>query len=194
MDIKKLNAIIEKVKEDVGDGLLSTDIWNAADGQAIAGYNSNPKATALMNRMIAITNETLTDAKFPLLNRYFIHHLEGDHLAITTFIGNYRWGMMIDLKKTQLGLLLNVVIPEVMEAIKEIVASAGDTKKDHPPEKKALSPAEKKEKEKEEKKAEKEREKAEKEKEKQKKEKEKKAKDKREEEEEEKEPKMTPAW
>ena len=133
MDIKKLNAIIEKVKEDVGDGLLSTDIWIAADGQAIAGYNSNPKATALMNRMIAITNEALTDAKFPLLNRYFIHHLDGDHLAITTFIGDYRWGMMIDLKKTQLGLLLNVVVPEAMDAIKEVVASTGDTKKDHPP-------------------------------------------------------------
>ena len=122
MDIKKLNAIIEKVKEDVGDGLLSTDIWTAADGQAIVGYNSNPKATALMNRMIAITNEALTDAKFPLLNRYFIHHLEGDHLGMTTIIGNYRWGMLIDLKKTQLGLLLNVVVPKVMDSIKEAVA------------------------------------------------------------------------
>jgi hypothetical protein len=122
MDVKELNAIIEKARKNLGDGLMSCDIWTAAGGQALAGYNSNPKATALMNRMIAITNEALTDAKFPLLNRYFIHHLEGDHLAMTTFIGDYRWGMMIDLKKTQLGLLLNVVVPEVMDAIKETVA------------------------------------------------------------------------
>jgi hypothetical protein len=122
MDVKELNAIIEKARKNLGDGLMSCDIWTAAGGQALAGYNSNPKATALMNRMIAITNEALTDAKFPLLNRYFIHHLEGNHLGMTTIIGDYRWGMLIDLKKTQLGLLLNVVVPEVMDAIKETVA------------------------------------------------------------------------
>lgn len=123
MDIKKLNTILEKVKKELGDGLLGTDIWLATDGQAIAGVNPNPKASALMNRMVLITNEALKDAKFPLLNRYFIHHLAGDHLGMTTLIGEYRWGMLIDLKKAQLGLLLNVVVPETMDAIKEAVAS-----------------------------------------------------------------------
>ena len=47
----------------------------------------------------------------PLLNRYFIHPLDGDHLGMTTIIGNYRWrGSLINLKKAQLGLLLNVVV------------------------------------------------------------------------------------
>jgi hypothetical protein len=123
MDIKKLNAILEKVKKELGDGLLGTDIWLAADGQAITGINPNPKATALMNRMVNITNDALKDAKFPLLNRYFIHHLAGDHLGMTCVIGDYRWGMLVDLKNAQLGLLLNVVVPEAMDAIKEVVAS-----------------------------------------------------------------------
>ena len=123
MDIKKLNTILEKVKKELGDGLLGTDIWLATDGQAIAGVNPNAKAAALMNRMVSITNEALKEAKFPLLNRYFIHHLAGDHLGMTTIIGEYRWGMLVDLKKAQLGLLINVVVPEAMDAIKEAVAS-----------------------------------------------------------------------
>jgi hypothetical protein len=123
MDIKKLNEILEKVKKDLGDGLLSTDIWVVADGQAIAGFNSNPKATALMNRMVSITNEALKDAEFPLLNKFFLHHLEGEHIGMTTLIGDYRWGLLVDAKKAQLGLLLNVVVPETMDAIREAVAA-----------------------------------------------------------------------
>ena len=123
MDIKKLNEILEKVKKELGDGLIATDIWVAADGQAIAAINPNPKASALMNRMVNITNDALKDAKFPLLDKYFLHHLEGEHIGMTTLIGDYRWGMLVDGTKAQLGLLLNVVVPETMEAIKEVVSA-----------------------------------------------------------------------
>lgn len=123
MDIKKLNSILEQAKKDLGGGLLSTDIWFAADGQSIVGFNSNPKATALMNRMVNVTNEALKDAQFPLLGKYFLHNLEGEHIGMTTLIGDYRWGMLIDGNKVQLGLLLNVIVPNTMAAIKEAVAT-----------------------------------------------------------------------
>jgi hypothetical protein len=123
MDMKKLNSILEKVKKDLGDGLLSTDIWVGADGQSIAGINPNPKASALMNRMVNVTNEALKDAQFPLLGKYFLHHLEGEHIGMTTLIGDYRWGMLVDAKKAQLGLILNVIVPNTIDAIKEAVAA-----------------------------------------------------------------------
>ena len=43
MNVKQLNEIIKEVKEDLGDALLSTDIWAAADGQIIAGTTPQPK-------------------------------------------------------------------------------------------------------------------------------------------------------
>jgi hypothetical protein len=123
MDIKKLNAIVEKVKKDLGDALIATDIWTTADGQSLAGFNPQPKATALMNQMVKRTNEALKEAKFPLLNRYFIHHLEGNHIATTTIIDdNHGWGILIDANKVQLGIFLNVVVPETMDAFKAVVA------------------------------------------------------------------------
>jgi hypothetical protein len=68
MDVKKLNEIIQQLKKDLGDALLACDVWAAADGQPIVGLNPQPKASALMNRMILLTNEALKDAEFPLLN------------------------------------------------------------------------------------------------------------------------------
>jgi hypothetical protein len=123
MDVKKLNEIIQQLKKDLGDALLACDVWAAADGQPIVGLNPQPKASALMNRMILLTNEALKDAEFPLLNRYFLHHLEGEHIGMTNFIGDYNFGVLIDAQKAQLGLLLNVIIPKAVDAIKEALAA-----------------------------------------------------------------------
>jgi len=76
-----------------------------------------------MNRMVKLTNEALKEAKFPKLNRYFIQHLDGNHIATTAIIGDYHcWGILIDANKVQLGMFLNVIVPETMDAIKEAVA------------------------------------------------------------------------
>jgi hypothetical protein len=37
--------------------------------------------------------------------------------------GDYQWGILVDTKKVQLGLLLNVFIPKTMDAIREALAA-----------------------------------------------------------------------
>ena len=123
VDIKKLNKIIENLKEDCGDGLLATDIWAAADGQVLAGYNSNPTAAALANKQRSNINQALKDSKFPKLDRYFLLHLEGDLIIMNMAIGDYYWGMLFDEKKFQLGLLLNVVVPKTTNALHEAIST-----------------------------------------------------------------------
>jgi hypothetical protein len=122
MDIKKLNKIIEDLKEDCGDGLLATDIWATADGQIITGHNSNPKAAALAARQREHINQALIDSKFPELDRYFLFHLKGDLVVMNISLGDYMWGVLFDEKKVQLGLILNVVLPKTLDAFQEAVA------------------------------------------------------------------------
>lgn len=123
MDAKKLNEIVKNFKKELGDALIATDIWVTADGQSLAGYNTQPAAAALFNRIALIINDALKGANFPLLNRYYLLHLEGGHTSAAMQFGDYQWGILVDTKQVQLGLLLNVHIPNTMEAIREALAA-----------------------------------------------------------------------
>lgn len=123
MDAKKLEEIVKNFKKELGDALLATDIWTSADGTIIVGINPQPKAAALFNRISMLINDTLKGSKFPLLNKYYLTHLEGGNIAATMLFGDYQWGVLVDVKQVQLGLLLNVHIPNTMEAIKEALAA-----------------------------------------------------------------------
>jgi hypothetical protein len=123
MDVKKLNAIIKELQKELGDALLATDIWTTADGQIVVGLNPQPAAAALFNRMTVIINDALKASKFPLLDKYFLVHLEGNHIGMSMPLGDYQWGWLLDAQKAQLGLILNVVVPRTIDAIKEAVAA-----------------------------------------------------------------------
>jgi CheY-like chemotaxis protein len=118
MDIKKLNAVIKNLTEDLGDALITTDIWAVADGQSIAGYKSNPKAAALFNRMGKLLNNALQGSKFPGIDRHYMFHLKNDTIMMGMPLGDYQWGLLVDAKKAQLGLLMNVIIPNTIAALK----------------------------------------------------------------------------
>ena len=123
MDVKKLEEIIKGLQKELDDALLSTDIWTTADGQILAGINPQPAAAALFNRMTGIINNALKYSGFPLLNKYFLVHLEGGHIGMSMPLGDCQWGWLLDAKKAQLGLILNVVLPKTIDAINEAVAA-----------------------------------------------------------------------
>ena len=119
MNVKKLKEAIEVQKQNLGDGLLATDIYASADGQSLIGYNSNPQACALFNRITEMLGTALKDSNFPRLSGYYILNLDGGHMVVVLPMGEYQWGMLIDTNKTKLGLLLNVAIPKMMTSFEE---------------------------------------------------------------------------
>jgi hypothetical protein len=123
MDVKRLNEIIKELQKDLGEALVATDIWAHSDGQILAGLNPQPKAAALFNRITDLINGALKDSGFPLINRYYLMHLEGGHVSATFPIGDYQWGILLDAKKAQLGLVLNVIAPKTVDNIKEATAA-----------------------------------------------------------------------
>ena len=123
MNTKKLNEAIDYLKDQLGKGLIHTDIWMTVDGQSIAGYNSQPKAVALFNQ---VTNQLAgalanSEEEYVELGRYYIIDLIGDHMVIILYLGDFQWGLLFNKKEVQLGMLLNVVIPNVIDTFEEAI-------------------------------------------------------------------------
>jgi DNA-binding response OmpR family regulator len=123
MNVQKLNKSIETLKENLGGALLATDIWGTADMQSIAGMNSQPAATALFGQLITTTNRALKESGFPILGKYIIFDLVDGKMVALIPMGDYAWGMLIDGKKAQLGLLLNVALPKAIASFEDAITS-----------------------------------------------------------------------
>jgi hypothetical protein len=123
MNIDNLNKAIDGLKKDLGDALIAADIWTVADGQIIAGINPQPKAAAVFNKVTIDMSKSLKTAGFPDLGKYFLLDLVGGFIALAIPLGDYEWGMMMDAKKAPLGLLLNVVIPQAIDAFEKAIAA-----------------------------------------------------------------------
>lgn len=123
MNVQKLNKSIETLKENLGGALLATDIWGTADMQSIAGFNPQPAATALFGQLINATNRALRESGFPILGKYILFDLVDGKMVAVIPMGDYAWGMLIDGKKAQLGLLLNVALPKAIAAFEDAITS-----------------------------------------------------------------------
>jgi len=123
MDIQAMNRAIHNVERELGNALLSTDVWTVAEGESIAGYNSQPVACALFNQITAYVNEALEQSDYPQLDKYYILDLQDGKMVIVIPLGEYVWEMLIDTKKARLGLLLNITIPQMIEAFEKIIVS-----------------------------------------------------------------------
>ena len=119
VDIEKMEKTIEELKKELGDGLVSTDIWHAADGQSIVGYNAQPKATALFNEVNRFLIKTLRESDYPGIGNFRLLQLDNNHVSMSVFAGDYQLGMLVDLTKTNLGILMGVAYPKVLKGLQE---------------------------------------------------------------------------
>ncbi len=114
MDIKKLQDALKTLKDDLGDGFLSSDIYANSDGQSVAGYNSNAKACALFNRMTFFVNKSLKEGGVSVLGKYYMMDLADKKRVVVMPMGDYQWGMLLD-GSVALGLLLNIALPKAID-------------------------------------------------------------------------------
>jgi len=73
--------------------------------------------------IINSTNQALQGAGFPGLGKYCIFDLVDGKLVVLIPMGDYAWGMLVDGKKAQLGLLLNVALPKAIAAFEDAITS-----------------------------------------------------------------------
>lgn len=123
MDIQQMNAAIGKVERELGNALISTDVWKVADGQTIVGYNSQPLACALFNQITSYIDEALEQGEYPKIDQYYIFDLKDGKMVLIIPFGEYIWEMLIDSQKVRLGVLLNTTIPQMIESFEKIIAA-----------------------------------------------------------------------
>lgn len=119
MDLKRLNTIVDDLKEVLGSALIATDSWISSDGQSLASYNSQPKATALFNEITNNLKKSLKNSDFPGLGKYYMINLENNFMVIVVIQGELQEGLLIDISKTTLGILINIALPKVLEGLAE---------------------------------------------------------------------------
>ncbi len=119
MNIKKLQQAIEVLKEDLEAGLISCDIYPTGVGTPLVGYNSNAKAAALFDQVTSHINKALKNSNFPGLKDYYFLELENDMIVLVLIFKEHQWGILVDGKKVNLGMLLNIVIPNARKAFLE---------------------------------------------------------------------------
>ncbi len=119
MNIKRINQVVEDLKEDLGAGLVATDTWVTRDAQSLAGFNSQPKAIALFNEITRSIDKTLKGASVPGLGSYYMINLDNNMMVVVLQCGEVQQGMLVDLSKTTLGMLTSVALPRVISGLEE---------------------------------------------------------------------------
>jgi hypothetical protein len=122
MNVKKLKAAVETLKEDLDGALLASDIWGTGTGAAIAGYNTNPQATALFEKVTDYMVKALKSAGFPGLDKYYLLEMENNAMIVVLqFKEGFQWGILVDSTKVNLGLLLSIAVPNARKALIEAI-------------------------------------------------------------------------
>jgi CheY-like chemotaxis protein len=121
INVKKLKDSIEILKRNLGESLLAIDIFTSNGEKSLAGYNTNQQACALFNQLTGFLKGALKKSEFPGLGKYYILDLADGKMIIVIPFGECQCGMLVDRGKTQLGLLLNVVIPQIISALEKAI-------------------------------------------------------------------------
>jgi len=112
---KNLDETLQKLREDIGDSLLATDVWKAGNAVSLGGIQTQPNTVALFDRITHDLNAILTGGGFSEIGEYYLLKLRDNKLMIVLPLQEYRWGMLIDASKVQLGMVLNVAIPNLIQ-------------------------------------------------------------------------------
>lgn len=125
MDYYHLDKAIEHLKKDLGEALLSSNIWNKDACLSMASYNSNDNYAALLGNVLNEMEQTLTELGLPTFGNYQIIELDMDTLIlILNFEGEFFWGNIIDKNKITIGLLFLIVIPKALKYLSESILNS----------------------------------------------------------------------
>jgi hypothetical protein len=115
-----LKRVVQIAQDGIGDALLSMDLFSSADGTPYVGVNSQPAVCALVNQVTERMTWAFDKGGLPPLGRYYTAELAGSRMLLVAPCGGLQLSLVVDTSRVQLGLLLNVVLPEVLVALEEV--------------------------------------------------------------------------
>lgn len=123
MNIQKLHVCMDILKKDLGEGFVASCIITTDDGQVLlATEQANVAEATLLNDATALMRNALKTYPAELGNYYYIDVAGGMAILVIPF-GEFQWTVTINKKLVKLGLLLNVVLPAIINAFEDAVVS-----------------------------------------------------------------------
>lgn len=113
-EVSKFDKAVELLKKEIGETLLASGIFTIEDSKTITSYKSSAKTAELFNEMSKNINKYLKKMKLPSIGKYYILDLANSKTLIIVTFNKYRWAILLDSRKLKLGLLLNLVLPDII--------------------------------------------------------------------------------
>ncbi|WP_298284559.1 hypothetical protein [Acidocella sp.] len=118
IDIARLEAAMAQAQTVLKGALLVGSIWDQSTGLPLVGYNSNPVAAALLAQLIQMLDQHLATSGFPALDRFlFLQFQAGKAGLAVLHPHNLVQGLLIDTTKTNVGVIMSVLLPRLLKAI-----------------------------------------------------------------------------
>ena len=120
MNAPKIKNCVEVLQKDLGESLLSTDIWGS-DGLSFATHNPKPATTALFEELTKNLKGYLERSDLSSLGNYYLVSLDNDQTFVVLSTEELRWGILIDDNKLSLGLLFGIAIPNALRNLQAAI-------------------------------------------------------------------------
>jgi FixJ family two-component response regulator len=114
---EKFDKAFKLLKKELGETLLASHIFTIQDSKKLSCYNSTPKTGEYFNKMTTDMDKYLEKIKLPLTGKYYLIDLKGNKTLIILTFKKYRWALLLDSRKLKLGLLLNLILPDIIETL-----------------------------------------------------------------------------
>ena len=114
IETEKFDRAFKLLKKELGTTLLASHIFTIRDSKKLSSYNSSPKTGKLFNKMTKDMNRYLKEIKLPLTDKYYLMDLKDNKTLIVLTFQDYRWALLLDSRKLKLGLLLNLILPDII--------------------------------------------------------------------------------
>jgi hypothetical protein len=118
-DMRALSDCVQRARTHLGDALLAIDVYALGDGQPLAGFNSQPRWAAYLAQMTGRLTETLANCGLPATGSYYLIDLDAPQSLIVVPGRSLQWSLLFDATRAPLGLVLNVILPELRAALGE---------------------------------------------------------------------------
>jgi DNA-binding response OmpR family regulator len=110
-DSRPFKSLLEGLKEELGDALVATAIWEFPGGRLVAGYRWTEEVCHIFTQITLFLHEALDRVEYPQLGRYFIVDLNGGQVSVTIPLQGYSWGILLDSREKPPDVFLKEILP-----------------------------------------------------------------------------------
>ena len=117
--LENLQNCVNYAIEELGDGLIASDIFSSEGLPVVDGYNSNEKATALFASITEKIRRAVNNSHLSNLGDYYIINLQEGTLDLVIVGDIFQWKLLVNTNKVKLGYIFSIFLPEAIKRFKK---------------------------------------------------------------------------